>query len=42
MHPVDEPGKMASWIAAPTRGINGLPDELVYASACSAPAIAAR
>jgi benzoyl-CoA 2,3-dioxygenase component B len=30
MHPVYEPGKMASWIAVPTRGINGLPDEFVY------------
>jgi benzoyl-CoA 2,3-epoxidase subunit B len=30
MHAVYEPGKMASWIAPPTRGINGLPGEFVY------------
>jgi benzoyl-CoA 2,3-dioxygenase component B len=30
MHPVYEPGKMASWIAPPARGINGLPGEFVY------------
>jgi len=30
MHPVDEPGKIASWIAPPTRGINGQPFEFEY------------
>jgi benzoyl-CoA 2,3-dioxygenase component B len=30
MHPVHEPGKMASWIAPPAKGINGLPNEFVY------------
>jgi benzoyl-CoA 2,3-dioxygenase component B len=30
MHPVFEPGKMANWIAAPTRGINGQPIEFEY------------
>jgi benzoyl-CoA 2,3-dioxygenase component B len=30
MHPVYEPGKMASWIAPPLKGINGLPNEFVY------------
>jgi benzoyl-CoA 2,3-epoxidase subunit B len=30
MKPVREPGKMASWIAPPDRGINNLPAEYVY------------
>ncbi|HMG56107.1 MAG TPA: benzoyl-CoA 2,3-epoxidase subunit BoxB, partial [Kofleriaceae bacterium] len=30
MQPVYEPGKMASWIAPPNKGINGLPGEFVY------------
>jgi len=30
MHPVYEPGKMASWIAPPNKGINGLPGDFVY------------
>jgi benzoyl-CoA 2,3-dioxygenase component B len=30
MQPVYEPGKMASWIAPPNKGINGLPNEFVY------------
>jgi benzoyl-CoA 2,3-dioxygenase component B len=30
MHPVYEPGKLASWIAPPLKGINGLPNEFVY------------
>jgi benzoyl-CoA 2,3-dioxygenase component B len=30
MAPVYEPGKMASWIAPPQKGINGLPNEFVY------------
>jgi benzoyl-CoA 2,3-dioxygenase component B len=30
MQPVYEPGKMASWIAPPLKGINGLPNEFVY------------
>ena len=30
MHPVLEPGKMASWIAAPARGINGQPLDFQY------------
>jgi len=30
MHAVTEPGKMASWIAPPLRGINGLPGEFEY------------
>jgi benzoyl-CoA 2,3-dioxygenase component B len=30
MHPVYEPGRMASWIAPPAKGINGLPGEFVY------------
>jgi benzoyl-CoA 2,3-dioxygenase component B len=30
MHPVLEPGKMAHWVAAPARGINGQPIEFEY------------
>lgn len=30
MHPVYERGKMASWIAPPAKGINGLPNEFEY------------
>ncbi|MGQ0654242.1 MAG: benzoyl-CoA 2,3-epoxidase subunit BoxB, partial [Betaproteobacteria bacterium] len=30
MHKVIEPGKMASWIAPPDRGINNLPVEYEY------------
>lgn len=30
MHQVKEPGKMANWIAAPARGINGQPIEFEY------------
>jgi benzoyl-CoA 2,3-dioxygenase component B len=30
MHPVREPGRFASWIAAPARGINSQPIELEY------------
>lgn len=30
MRPVYEPGKMASWIAPPAKGINGLPNEFEY------------
>jgi benzoyl-CoA 2,3-dioxygenase component B len=30
MHAVYEPGKMASWIAPPLKGINGLPGDFVY------------
>ena len=30
MHPVVEPGKMASWVAAPAKGINGMPVEFEY------------
>jgi benzoyl-CoA 2,3-dioxygenase component B len=30
MHPVLEPGKVASWIAAPERGINNLPADYEY------------
>jgi len=30
MHPVVEPGKMANWIAAPQKGINGLPGDFEY------------
>jgi len=30
MQPVYEPGKMASWIAPPGKGINGLPGDFVY------------
>jgi benzoyl-CoA 2,3-dioxygenase component B len=30
MKPVYEPGKMASWIAPPAKGINGLPETFVY------------
>ena len=30
MQPVLEPGKMANWIAAPARGINGKPIEFEY------------
>ena len=30
MQPVLDPGKMAHWIAAPARGINGLPIEYEY------------
>ena len=30
MKPVTEPGKYASWIAAPARGINGKPVEFEY------------
>jgi benzoyl-CoA 2,3-dioxygenase component B len=27
---VTEPGKMASWVAPPAKGINGLPGEFEY------------
>ena len=30
MHPVYEPGKMASWIAPPNKGINNLPGDFEY------------
>ena len=30
MHQVTEPGKIAGWIAPPTRGINGQPFEYEY------------
>ena len=30
MKPASNPGQMASWIAAPAKGINGLPDDFVY------------
>jgi len=30
MKPVYEPGKMASWIAPPIKGINGLPETFEY------------
>jgi benzoyl-CoA 2,3-dioxygenase component B len=30
MKPVHEPGKMANWIAAPTKGINGQPADWAY------------
>lgn len=30
MHAVTEPGKMASWVAPPAKGINGLPGEFQY------------
>ena len=30
MRPVVEPGKFASWIAPPSRGINGKPVEFEY------------
>ena len=30
MHAVTEPGKMASWVAPPAKGINGLPGEFEY------------
>ncbi len=30
MHPVHEPGKMANWVAAPRRGIDGKPVEFEY------------
>ena len=30
MQPVYEPGKMASWIAPPAKGINNLPGDFVY------------
>ncbi|MGE3546154.1 MAG: benzoyl-CoA 2,3-epoxidase subunit BoxB, partial [Kofleriaceae bacterium] len=30
MHPVYERGKMASWIAPPIKGINGLPGDFEY------------
>ena len=30
MQPVYEPGKLASWIAPPAKGINGLPNDFVY------------
>ncbi|HYS08299.1 MAG TPA: benzoyl-CoA 2,3-epoxidase subunit BoxB [Myxococcales bacterium] len=30
MHPVTEPGKVASWIAPPAKGINGRPSDFVY------------
>jgi benzoyl-CoA 2,3-dioxygenase component B len=30
MYPVYEPGKMANWIAAPKRGINGKPLDFEY------------
>jgi benzoyl-CoA 2,3-dioxygenase component B len=30
MKPVTEPGKMASWIAPPAKGINALPNDFVY------------
>ena len=30
MHPVTEPGKMANWLAAPARGVNGQAIEYEY------------
>lgn len=33
MKPVTEPGKMASWIAPPAKGINGLPEAFEYVRA---------
>ena len=30
MHPVVDPGKVASWIAPPAKGINGMPVDYVY------------
>ncbi|TMA92288.1 MAG: hypothetical protein E6J63_03370 [Deltaproteobacteria bacterium] len=30
MHPVVDPGKMASWVAAPAKGINGMPVGFEY------------
>jgi benzoyl-CoA 2,3-dioxygenase component B len=30
MHAVVEPGKIAGWVAPPTRGINGQPFEYEY------------
>ncbi len=30
MAPVTEPGKMANWIAAPAKGINGKPLDFEY------------
>jgi benzoyl-CoA 2,3-dioxygenase component B len=30
MKPVYEPGKMASWIAPPIKGLNGLPEQFEY------------
>ena len=30
MHPVVEPGKVASWIAPPAKGINGMPIDYEY------------
>ncbi len=30
MKPASNPGQMASWIAAPAKGINGLPNDFVY------------
>jgi benzoyl-CoA 2,3-epoxidase subunit B len=30
MKPVTEPGKFASWIAGPARGVNGQPVEFEY------------
>ncbi len=30
MHPVTQPGQMASWIAPPAKGINGLPEQFEY------------
>jgi benzoyl-CoA 2,3-dioxygenase component B len=36
MHPVAEPGKMASWLAAPAKGINGMPADFQYVKPPSA------
>ncbi|HTO97852.1 MAG TPA: benzoyl-CoA 2,3-epoxidase subunit BoxB [Myxococcales bacterium] len=33
MHPVTAPGKMASWLAAPAKGINGMPVDFEYVRA---------
>jgi benzoyl-CoA 2,3-dioxygenase component B len=34
MQPVNEPGKMANWIAPPARGINGKPLDFEYVKRC--------
>ncbi len=36
MHPVVDPGKVASWIAPPAKGINGMPVDYVYVKPPSA------
>jgi benzoyl-CoA 2,3-dioxygenase component B len=36
MHPVAEPGKMASWLAPPAKGINGMPADFEYVKPPSA------